>query len=187
MKRTFAIRSRVARPASLGANLLKSLGHTAVLWAVFLFAIPSCIDFAEERLHLTWSRFDPGAWGAIATAVFWTAALVGFWSGYVLVTHGDGTPMPLACTRRLVITGPYRFLRNPMSAMAILQGISVGVYLGSVLVISYALAGAVAWHSVLRPWEERDLLERFGNRFDKYRRAVRCWIPRLTPFDPPSC
>jgi protein-S-isoprenylcysteine O-methyltransferase Ste14 len=43
-------------------------------------------------------------------------------------------------------------------------------------------AGVLVWQFVLRPVEERDLAARFGAAYEAYRRAVRCWWPRLTPF-----
>jgi protein-S-isoprenylcysteine O-methyltransferase Ste14 len=44
------------------------------------------------------------------------------------------------------------------------------------------LAGAAVWQLVLRPVEERDLALRFGAAYERYRRAVGCWRPRLTPY-----
>ena len=92
--------------------------------------------------------------------------------------------MPLECTHRLVISGPYCYIRNPMSAMGIAQGLAVGLYLGSTLTIAYAAAGAIMWNYLIRPWEERDLAERFGAQYEQYRRSVPCWVPRLTPYHP---
>ena len=55
--------------------------------------------------------------------------------------------------------------------------------LGSPFVVGYALAGAVAWQLLVRPWEEADLLARFGAEYARYRAAVRCWVPRGRPWD----
>jgi protein-S-isoprenylcysteine O-methyltransferase Ste14 len=65
-----------------------------------------------------------------------------------------------------------------MAVAGILQGIAVGVWLGSLGVLGYALAGAVLWHLVARPAEERDLLRRFGPAYEQYRAAVPLWWPR---------
>ena len=177
-----SLRPGVAKPASIKINALKSVAYTAALWAVFLFSLPAAIYWAEARLGLSWTRFEPGSWRVCAVVVFCGASLIGFWSGYTLVTLGDGTPMPLECTRHLVIAGPYRYIRNPMSAMGITQGLAVGIFLGSCLVLAYALAGALLWNYVMRTWEERDLAKRFGSRFERYRNSVPCWLPRLTPY-----
>src|SRR5437016_5767075 len=160
------IRARVARRSPVWVYAAKSIGYTALLWAVFLFGLPALIWRLEEALGLTWTRFDSHTWRPVAVTIFTAGSLIGFWSGYILVRIGDGTPMPLEGPRHLVIAGPYRTVRNPMSAMGILQGLAVGLYLGSTLVMVYALIGALVWNYLLRPWEERDLAERFGAEFD---------------------
>jgi protein-S-isoprenylcysteine O-methyltransferase Ste14 len=60
-----------------------------------------------------------------------------------------------------------------------LQTASVGLIAGSWLVIVLATGGAVAWHTLIRPREEADLAARFGGPYERYRSAVRCWIPTL--------
>jgi protein-S-isoprenylcysteine O-methyltransferase Ste14 len=178
------VQARPARPASVPVNLLKSVGYTVVLWTVFFAAIPCGIRWVEETLGLNWARLPVSGVRTAAVLVFGLGGAVAVWSAVTLVTRGDGTPMPLECTRRLVIAGPYRYLRNPMASVGILQGIAVALFLGSSLTVVYALLGALLWHCVLRPWEERDLALRFGTEYEEYRRSVPLWLPRLTPFDP---
>src|SRR5437763_8147430 len=137
------VRSRIARPASPAINFAKAMGHTAILWAVFFLGFPAVIHWVEDRIGLAAGRFDIGPVRLLMIAVFFGAAAVGISGGYRLTMLGDGTPMPLACTRRLVIAGPYCYIRNPMAAMGILQGIAIGLYFGSWPTILYALTGAV--------------------------------------------
>ena len=176
------VSSRPAPRSTVPVNVLKSLTYTAVLWVVFLFAFPAAIWLLESAWGLTATRFAPGALRPVAVLVFVGGALVGFWSGWVLIRLGGGTPMPFECTHRLVIAGPYRHIRNPMAAMGIAQGVAVGLYLGSSITIVYALLGAAVWNYIARPWEERDMIRRFGNEFELYRRSVPCWLPRLVPY-----
>lgn len=95
-------------------------------------------------------------------------------------TLGNGTPLPSAMPNHLVIAGPYRWIRNPMAAAGILQGAAVGVILQSWLVVAYAVVGSLVWNYVVRPLEESDLEERFGEEFRQYRDAVRCWVPGVS-------
>jgi protein-S-isoprenylcysteine O-methyltransferase Ste14 len=46
---------------------------------------------------------------------------------------------------RLVVAGPYRWVRNPMALASIAQGVAVGLILSSWLVVVYAVAGALLW------------------------------------------
>jgi protein-S-isoprenylcysteine O-methyltransferase Ste14 len=69
-----------------------------------------------------------------------------------------------------------------MAISGVGQGLAVGLFLGSPLVLIYALIGAFIWQLIFRPLEEDDLLEHFGTDYESYRQNVRCWIPRLTPY-----
>jgi protein-S-isoprenylcysteine O-methyltransferase Ste14 len=100
----------------------------------------------------------------------------------ILAVRGRGTPLPLVSTRHLVVSGPYRHVRNPMAIAGILQGIAVAMWLGSWLVLVYSALGAVVWHTLVRPAEERDLRARFGTAYTKYRDSVPLWLPALHSF-----
>jgi len=50
--------------------------------------------------------------------------------------------------------------------------------------LAYVACGAVLWNFLARPWEERDLEFQFGEHYRAYKRAVRCWLPRLRPYAP---
>jgi protein-S-isoprenylcysteine O-methyltransferase Ste14 len=82
---------------------------------------------------------------------------------------------------RLVVAGPYRFVRNPMAVGSIIQGIGVGLLLSSWIVVVYAVFGAVVWNVLVRPVEEADLEARFGEPYRRYRSELRCWVPSLRP------
>ena len=79
----------------------------------------------------------------------------------------------------MVVTGPYRYVRNPMAVAGLTQGVAVGLWLGSPAVVLYALAGGPLWNTFVRPWEEEDLVTRFGEPYRRYRERVRCWIPTI--------
>lgn len=98
---------------------------------------------------------------------------------------GEGTLAPWDPTRRLVVRGPYRFVRNPM-----ITGVA-SVLLGEAAVLQtsaqlawfagFAVANAL-WIPLV---EERGLVRRFGDEWVEYARHVPRWIPRLRPWDPP--
>jgi protein-S-isoprenylcysteine O-methyltransferase Ste14 len=103
---------------------------------------------------------------------------------FVEFTHADGTPVPVAAPRRLVVSGFYRYVRNPIYVgfLAILAGESL--LTGSPGLLEYT---AVAWcigAVAVRFYEEPTLTRKFGAEYADYRRAVRAWIPRLHPWAP---
>jgi protein-S-isoprenylcysteine O-methyltransferase Ste14 len=169
---------RVARPASRLCNTLKTLGQITVMWSVLLGLMPLAIVRVEWWIPLP-RLPDTGRLGAI---VFALASLLGLFTANALVRDGEGTPLPLDTARKLVIAGPYRYVRNPMAMFGFAQAIGIGLWLRSPGVLAYVAVGMAIWQWLARPWEEADLERRFGDSYRRYRAAVSCWIPRLTPY-----
>ena len=101
---------------------------------------------------------------------------------------GRGTPAPFDPPRRLVVTGLYRYVRNPMY-------VGMGLFLAGEAVLlpqiarSMAILIVAAWAAItlfIIFYEEPTLRRLFGEDYMAYCRGVRRWIPRLTPFDKPS-
>ena len=95
------------------------------------------------------------------------------------VRTGHGTPMPVDAPRRLVVRGPYRFVRNPMyvGAAGLLAGEIVIAWSPALLV--YALTWLFLIHLLVVLYEEPTLAARFGESYARYRAHVRRWIPRF--------
>ncbi len=172
-------RGREARAATWRWNVLKTFSQTIVFWSIFLFILPTGIVAIESALGLEGWRFTStiGAW--CGGLLFVLGGVLGLTSGAVMAVRGRGTPLPADCPRALVVVGPYRYLRNPMAVAGLTQGVAVGVALGSPAVVAYALVGGPIWHFFVRPWEEQDLQQRFGEEYKHYRSQVRCWLPRF--------
>lgn len=96
---------------------------------------------------------------------------------------GRGTPAPFDPPRRLVVTGLYRYVRNPMY-------VGMGLFLaGEALLLpeirrEMAIVIVLAWVAVtlfIILYEEPTLRRLFGDDYVAYCRSVRRWIPRLKP------
>jgi protein-S-isoprenylcysteine O-methyltransferase Ste14 len=161
-------------------NVTKTLVQLGFFWFVFLLVLPIGISVVEVELGI--QRFPPQPIPAAAGLLLFT--LLGLWAGVTLAVRGDGTPLPTDHAQRLVVRGPYAFVRHPLIIAALGQGTSIVLALGSAPVAVYVLAGAVVWYFFVRPVEERDLAERFGAEWNRYARAVRIWRPRLRPYLP---
>ena len=172
----FAFRPAIPR-ATAATHVASTFGQIVLFWGFFLAVIPFVIAALEQR----WAVALPFPWFATpaGVGVLVLASALGISAAVVMSTLGDGTPLPSAMPNHLVIAGPYRWIRNPMAAAGILQGAAVGVILQSWLVVAYAVVGSLVWNYIVRPLEESDMEERFGEEFRQYRDAVRCWIPRV--------
>ena len=63
-----------------------------------------------------------------------------------------------------------------------MQGVALVLLEWSPLLVVYVIAGTCVWQLLLRPWEEADLVDRFGPVYEAYRAKVRCWLPRYRPY-----
>lgn len=162
--------------------LARTIAQSLAFWLIFLGLVPVGLAMVErEHLYGLYS-FPTQNWSP--WIVFALAGGVGLCSGATMALRGSGTPIPMAAPRRLVVAGPYRYVRNPMAVAGLLQGACVGVALGSSLSIAYVLAGGLLWDKLVRPLEELDLETRFGESYVHYRNCVRCWVPRARPYRP---
>ncbi|MBC7809972.1 MAG: isoprenylcysteine carboxylmethyltransferase family protein [Burkholderiales bacterium] len=101
----------------------------------------------------------------------------------LLITVGEGTLSPWDATRRLVVVGIYRYVRNPMISGGTCILLGESVLLGSwvLLVVTLFFAGLNVVYIPLS--EERGLRERFGADYDTYARNVPRWLPRRTAWE----
>jgi len=158
-------------------HIKRAILQTIAMWFTFYCVIPGAIVLTELTFK-TNEYWLKGAWlFPTGLTVFIVGGLLGMWSGYTVSSLGEGTPLPSDRTRRFVIGGPYRYIRNPMAFSSIVQGTSVGLMIGSPLVMIYTIVGGVWWDVLVRWQEESDLESRFGEEYRKYRAIVRCWIP----------
>ena len=100
------------------------------------------------------------------------------------VIEGVGTPAPVAPTRRLVIGGLYRYVRNPMYIAVALTILGQAMVLGRPVLLLYALVFGVTVGTFVRLYEQPTLTLQFGAEYEAYRDAVPAWLPRRRPWRP---
>jgi protein-S-isoprenylcysteine O-methyltransferase Ste14 len=131
----FAFRPALPRSSAV-VHLVSTLGQIVVFWGFFLVVVPFVVRLLERR----WQVDLPFPWiaGPVGLVVLALACALGIGSAVAMSVRGNGTPLPTAMPNRLVIAGPYRFIRNPMAVAGIVQGVAVGLLLSSWLVVAYA-------------------------------------------------
>jgi protein-S-isoprenylcysteine O-methyltransferase Ste14 len=95
---------------------------------------------------------------------------------------GNGTPVPLDPPRRLVITGPYAYVANPMQVGGTFILAEWGVLAGSPAVVAAAIMAAIFSAGVAAWTEGSELSQRFGQDWTRYRAEVRVWLPKWQPY-----
>lgn len=109
------------------------------------------------------------------------AAAIGVRAAIEFVQRGRGTPLPYDAPARLVRSGPYSYIRNPMQLSMVLLFAVAAMLLWNVWLI-VAAAVALVYGAGLASWHENvELTERFGVAWTLYRQRVRAWIPTIRP------
>jgi protein-S-isoprenylcysteine O-methyltransferase Ste14 len=131
---------------------------------------------------VAWSGARPSESGAVRVAGLALAAIggaVAVWCVLAFSVLGKGTPLPLDPPRRLVVRGPYRFVRNPMYLAAATAVVGAAIYYRSAALAAYAIGFLLVMHALVVWYEEPTLREMFGADYDRYCAAVLRWRPTL--------
>jgi protein-S-isoprenylcysteine O-methyltransferase Ste14 len=156
----------------------------SVAWGVTIGGTFGCL---LPYLLGEWHFHRPLPYWAVAQAargILICAGLVSVIQSFPEFTRADGTPVPVASPPRLVVSGFYRYVRNPICVgfLAILTGQML--LFGSVGLLEYAVVAWCVGAAAVRFYEEPTLARKFGPEYLDYRRAVRAWVPRLDPWTP---
>ncbi|MCX6001629.1 MAG: isoprenylcysteine carboxylmethyltransferase family protein [Chloroflexi bacterium] len=161
------------------ANQVKSF----ILPFTVLLIIPAGIVWATG-FRIGWGLGWP--WDAVV--VLAGSVLIGNGLYYLSLTIwlfiniGRGTLAPWAPTKKLVIIGPYRHVRNPMISSVLSTLLGESVAFGSAGIFIWFLLFFSINHIYFVYSEEPGLEKRFGEEYIAYKKNVPRWIPRLRPW-----
>ena len=148
---------------------------------VLLWLVPRWIGI---RISIESPSIAPLRWfGLIPLSV---VAVIAVYCFVHFVASGRGTPAPFDAPRRLVVSGPYRYVRNPMyvGTGLFIAGCAILFWEFSLALLWYGLAIAVAVNLFILLYEEPTLRRKFDGDYREYCRNVRRWIPRTRPLQP---
>jgi protein-S-isoprenylcysteine O-methyltransferase Ste14 len=95
---------------------------------------------------------------------------------------GLGTPAPVVPTQHLVVSGLYRYVRNPMYLALAAVILGQGLLFGDARVLEYGLLVCLGFHLFVLFYEEPTLRRNFGAEYETFRTNVPRWVPRLSPW-----
>lgn len=153
---------------------------------LFLVLIPRGFYRASRTFdHVTGIQLVPiaGLRFTIAVILFLFGLLFALWSIVVQNRIGRGGPLEVAGTQvspkteNLVVTGPYRYTRNPMLFGACIYYYAVSVYLNSVIAFALATLFMIFMLVFVKLTEESRLLREFGKDYEQYRQRVSMFVP----------
>ncbi len=162
----------------LGARVLLQI---TVVAALTLWLIPTV---AFEVGDGSWARLTglSPSWLFVSGQLGLLSATPALLAVREFAVSGGGTPYPWDPPKRLITTGPYAYVANPMQLSAVALLLLLAVLTGSVTLALAAVVGTAFSAAVARPHEEHDLRHRYGQQWQLYRSQVSAWWPRWTPY-----
>lgn len=147
----------------------------------FLLIAPGTVAGVVPWLITRW-RSKAGHSGAlaetgIALIIFGLAPLVESFARFAW--KGLGTPAPVAPTKHLVVSGFYRYARNPMYLGVVTVVIGEALLFADIDLLIYALAAWLVMHAFVVFYEEPTLGRTFGAEYTAFCAQVPRWLPRL--------
>ena len=157
--------------------LIRALTYSTLFIGFFLVFLPGRV--------LTASGIAPpdarGPWQLLGLLLGAAGGLLALWCIVTFALRGRGTPAPFDPPRKLVVLGPYRYLRNPMYLGAGLALGGAALFYRSVALAGYLAAFLLVTHLFVLFYEEPALRGSFGAEYEAYCRRVARWIPRWSP------
>jgi protein-S-isoprenylcysteine O-methyltransferase Ste14 len=95
--------------------------------------------------------------------------------------QGLGTPAPIFPTRHLVVSGLFRYVRNPMYVAVVSLIFGQGLLCGSIGVLEYGIAVWVGFYLFVLVYEEPTLRKSYGSEYEEFCADVPRWIPHFRP------
>src|SRR5215469_16680010 len=127
---------------------------------------------------------EPLRWVGVALIVLGLLPLLSSFARFAW--DGLGTPAPIAPPSRLVVTGFYRRVRNPMYVALLVVLSGEALFFADIRVFYWALIFLAGSHLFVLGYEEPALKRKFGAEYETYRANVPRWLPRLRPWTSPS-
>lgn len=154
-------------------NTVKTLLYMGSLHGSFTFYFPYQLAITDIAL------FDMGQLRYLAVPAWVIGTLVILWRSTDFIRKGRGTPAHVDPPKELVVSGPYRHVRNPIYAGALLIQFGYILWFGSGRMILYCPLFILAFHILIVIFEEPVLKRTFGTAYEQYCRSVPRWIPKL--------
>jgi protein-S-isoprenylcysteine O-methyltransferase Ste14 len=154
--------------------LIRALTYSSLFIGFLLAFVPSRV-LSWSGSTLVSTAGVQGAFGMLVTAI---GVVIALWCIMTFVVLGKGTPAPFDPPRRLVIRGPYRFVRNPMYIGACLALTGAAIVYNSLPLLGYAVVFAPVMHLFVVVYEEPTLRTTFDGDYDLYCARVGRWLPK---------
>ena len=153
---------------------------TALKSLFFLIFVPGLlVGYIPFAFLLTGPLVDTGLLSLPALPIWLVGGVMILWCFWDFLVKGKGTPAPIDPPKELVVTGLYKYIRNPMYAGVLLMLMGEFLWFGYWVLLAYAFFFFIAFHLFVLLYEEPALKKKFGRSYENYLKTVPRWIPRF--------
>lgn len=163
-------------------RLVAAIIGTIIFFFIAPFTLAGVVPYAATGWQVKSPEFAWPAAQAAGTALAGLGALMLIDSFARFALKGLGTPAPVFPTKRLVVDGLFRYVRNPIYVGVVLGVLGQALMFASPTLLVYGLFLWLGFHAFVIAYEEPTLRESFGAEYEDFCRNVPRWIPRLTPW-----
>ena len=158
-----------------------------IVWALFSIVIGYgflAVFLPRKLLSLSLQLFSVNIGPARYCGLIFmiTGSVINLKCYWDLIFTGKGTMDPLIPTEKLVASGFYQFIRNPVYAGLFLILFGEAIFFMSTVLLGYSLLWLLVLNLIVVFIEEPSLKRRFGKSYDEYHKFVPRWIPRLKSY-----
>jgi len=159
---------------------------TAVLGSALFFVVAPATLAGLIPWSITHWEFQPPFFAVEATRLAGVALIIAGVPGVLdsfarFALEGLGTPAPIAPPRNLVVSGLYRYVRNPIYVAVVAVILGQAVLFGDWRLLGYGASLWLFFHLAVIVHEEPALRQSFGAEYERYCASVPRWLPRLAP------
>ena len=148
-----------------------------------LITIPFLIFFFTRNSYAYNLVSPPNFLFYVAMFFLALGLFMAIWSVRTFYTKGgEGTPGPWRPVSNLIISGPYRYVRNPMILGVVNLLLFESALFNSIPFLLWAFVFFVGNIIYFKTFEERELIKRFGRDYENYKNEVPMLFPKFTPY-----
>ena len=146
------------------------------LTAAFSFSAVILLDIFFPTL-MSWSKIDLPSWLKILGMILATVCVLWLWWVFHTIGNNISETVLTKDSHELITSGPYRWIRHPLYAGALLLLFSLSLIFADWVVFAFALAGLLSFRLLIIPVEEDHLLEAFGEDYECYQSRTGALLP----------
>jgi protein-S-isoprenylcysteine O-methyltransferase Ste14 len=128
---------------------------------------------------LAWSRIPVPAWLRVVAAILAMLCVPMIWWVFRSIGENISETVLIKRTHRLVMHGPYRWVRHPLYAVSLMLLLAFAILASSWFLGAYWLLALIVFRVLVIPSEEKNLIEAFGEAYLAYQKRTGVLLPKF--------